>query len=196
MKVVLVSKEGKKRSAEIARSALKKGEVVVCPTDTVYGLLADATNKKAVLKVFLIKGRKQEKPLPIFVKDIAMAKSLAKVSRKQEELLESSWPGKVTLVLKSKGKLQKETGTTKTIGLRIPKHQLVQAILQETNVPLTGTSANLAGRPSLGEGKKVELEFQKRTHQPDLLLDAGKLAESGSSRVVDITTSKPKVLRK
>ena len=79
MKVVVVSKENSKKAVQIALDVLKQGGVVVCPTDTVYGLLADATSKKAVLKVFLIKGRGKGKPFPIFVNNIAMAKRLAKV---------------------------------------------------------------------------------------------------------------------
>ena len=136
MKVVLLSKESLKKAVKIADEVIRQGGVVVCPTDTVYGLLADAANKKAVVKVFLIKGRKQGKPFPIFVKNIAMAKTLAKVSSVQEKYMKKVWPGKVTLVLKSRGKLQKETGSEKYIGLRIPKYKLVREILKKTNLSL------------------------------------------------------------
>ena len=97
--------------AKKASLALQKGKVLACPTDTVYGLIADATNKKAVKKVLLIKGRKEKKPLPIFVKDIAMTKRLARVEPLQERFLKKVWPGKVTVVLKSRGVLPKETET-------------------------------------------------------------------------------------
>ncbi|MCH8048629.1 threonylcarbamoyl-AMP synthase, partial [Patescibacteria group bacterium] len=131
-----------------AAAALLKGMVLVCPTDTVYGLLADATNKKAVEKVFKIKGRREGKPLPIFVKDIVMAKTLAEVSFLQEKYMRKVWPGKVTLVLKSRGVLPRETGTKNRIGLRIPKYVLLQKIPRKVDRPLTGTSANLAGTAS------------------------------------------------
>lgn len=196
MKVVLLSKENSKKAAEIASNVIKKGGVVACSTDTVYGLLADATNKKAVSKVFAIKGREPRKPLPIFVKDIAMAKRLAKVRPLQERYMRKMWPGKVTLVLKSRGKLQKETGTKEYIGLRIPKHKLVQEILREIKIPLTGTSANLAGKRSLSDSKDIIEVFQRRKHKPDMVFDAGKLPYSRPSKVIDITGIKPKVLRK
>lgn len=176
--------------------ALKKGQVLACPTDTVYGLLADATNKKAVAKVFLIKGREKGKSLPVFVSSIAMAKKFARVSSSQEKYMRKAWPGKVTAVLKSRGVLPKETGTQESIGLRIPKHELVQLILQKVKVPLTGTSANLSGEPPLSDSKEVFRQFQNRKYQPDILIDAGKLPFSKPSKVIDITGQKKKVLRK
>ena len=182
--------------AKKAALALQKGKIVACPTDTVYGLVADATDERAVRKVFLIKGRKKMKPLPIFVSSIAMAKKLAKVGSVQEKFLHKVWPGKVTLVLESRGLLAKETGTHASIGLRIPKHKLVQLLLQKVKTPLTGTSANLSGEPPLRESKEIFHQFQNRKHAPDVLIDAGKLLFSRPSMVIDITKEKPVVLRK
>ena len=186
--------------------ALQKGKVLACPTDTVYGLLADAANRKAVGKVLLIKGREKRKPLPIFVKDIGMAKRLARVRTSQERYMRKVWPGKVTVVLESRGilpaspKLQrgepKETGTQESIGLRIPKHKLVQAILQKVKTPLTGTSANLSGEPPLSDSKEIIEQFSKRKYQPDILIDAGKLPFSRPSKVIDMTGVKPIIIRK
>ena len=179
-----------------AAAALLRGKILVVPTDTVYGLVADATNKKAVQKIFSIKKRQKEKPLPIFVKDIAMAKTLATVSFSQEKCMRKVWPGKVTLVLKSREVLPKETGTVDRIGLRIPKHVLLQKILRMVDRPLTGTSVNLTGNPSLSEGKKIIDQFQNRKYKPDMILDAGKLPYSRPSKVIDITGAEPKSLRK
>lgn len=176
--------------------ALKKGKVLACPTDTVYGLIADATNKKAVGKVLLIKGREKTKSLPIFVKDIGMAKKFAKVSPLQEKFLRKVWPGKVTVVLESRGILPKETGTQESIGLRIPNHALVSQILEAFQRPLTGTSANLSGMPSLSDSKEVIAQFGARKYQPDLVIDAGGLAKAKPSKVVDITGTRHKILRK
>ena len=196
MKVIALSKKSFKKEIEIALDVLQNGGIIVCPTDTVYGLLANATSRKAVQRVFLIKKREGEKPLPIFVKDIAMAKTLAKVSFLQEKYMRKVWPGKTTLVLKSKGLLPKETGTEKYIGIRIPKYRFIQALLKEINIPLTGTSANLAGKPSLSDSKDVVKIFEKEKYKPDMVIDAGKLLYSRPSKVIDITKIKPKVLRK
>lgn len=196
MKVIKLLKKSFRKEVKIALDVLQNEGVIVCPTDTVYGLLANATNTKAVQKVFLIKGREKGKPLPIFVKDIAMAKTLARVSPLQEKYMRKVWPGKTTLILKSKGVLPKETGTKEFIGIRIPKHKFIQAILKEINVPVTGTSANLARKPSLSDSKDIIEVFYKRKHRPDIVIDAGKLPYSRPSKVIDITKTKPKVLRK
>ena len=81
---------------------IKQGKVIIFPTDTVYIPMADATSKKAVGKVFKIKRRLLKNPIPIFVKDIKMAKKLVKIDKNQERILKSVWPGKVTVVLKRK----------------------------------------------------------------------------------------------
>ncbi|MDA1337690.1 MAG: L-threonylcarbamoyladenylate synthase [bacterium] len=196
MKVITLTKKSFKKEVEIAVDALQNGEVIVCPTDTVYGLLADATNRKAVKKVFLIKGRAQGNPLPIFVKNITMAKKLAKVSPLQEKYMSKSWPGKTTLVLKSKGVLAKATGTEEYIGIRIVNHKFIEAIVKKIKTPLTGTSANLTGNPSLLDGKDVIEVFLKRKYRPDIIFNVGELPQSHPSKVIDITAAKPKTLRK
>ena len=99
---MIILKANKKNLKEVIKTAIqliKKGEVIICPTDTVYIPAADATNKKAVRKVFLIKKRPLKKPIPIFVKDLKMAKKIAKINKKQEEFLKRVWPGKVTAIL-------------------------------------------------------------------------------------------------
>lgn len=87
--------------------AIKKGKVIVCPTDTVYGLIADARKQNAVKKIFQIKKRPLKKPIPVFVRDFKMAKSLAKIDKFQERFLKKFWPGKLTVILKAKRKLPK-----------------------------------------------------------------------------------------
>ena len=196
MRIARLSKKTLEKIAKETTKKLNAGKVIACPTDTVYGLIADATNKKAVKKVLLIKGRKETKPLPIFVKDISTAKKFAKVSPFQEKYMRKVWPGKVTLILESRGLLVKETGTQESIGLRIPKHKLVQLILQKVKTPLTGTSANLSGRPPLSDSKDIARQFAKRKYQPDILVDAGKLLFSRPSKVIDITREEPRILRK
>jgi len=183
---------------EIAQAVavIKKGKVVVCPTDTVYGLVVDATNKKAVQRVFQIKGREKGKALPVFVKNITMAKRLARVSKEQEKFLKKVWPGKVTVVLESKGVLPIELEMNGKVALRIPKHETVAALLQKTGVPLTGTSANVSGKPSCLSAKEVLAQFAQRKRKPDLVIDEGKLPKSKPSKIVDITGGKMRILRR
>lgn len=178
---------------------IKKGGVVVCPTDTVYGLIADATNKKAVEKIYKIKKRKKEKPIPIFVKDLKMAKDLVYLNKVQEEFLKKVWPGKITAVLKRKlknGKRKIYGLDKKTIGLRIPNHKLLTILLEKINRPLTATSANISGKPASTKIEEILKQFKNKNstrndrEKPDLILDAKNLKPSLSSTVIDLTNFK------
>jgi len=171
-----------------AVEAVRAGKILVCPTDTVYGLLCDASDKKVLARLYKIKKRSRVKPIPIFVRNIEMAKKLAEISSKQEEYLKKFWPGKVTAVLKKK----KGTGT---IGLRIPKHGFVISLLRIVNKPLTGTSANVAGKPAPTRINEAVNQFKAKKYRPDLVIDAGDLPKNKPSKVIDLTLWPPKILR-
>ena len=179
--------------------AIKQRKVIVCPTDTVYGLIVDATNKKVVERVFKIKKRPQRKPIPIFVRDIKMAKKLAEINKKQEKFLKKVWPGKITVVLEKNHLRAIFTSALsrqgKTIAMRIPKYKLVNILLQKLNLPLTGTSGNISRKPASTKIKEVINQFKNQKYQPDLIIDVGNLPKSKPSKVLDLTTSPPKVLR-
>lgn len=183
----------------ISSEFIKRGQVIASPTDTVYGLLADATLDKAVEKVYRIKRREKNKPLPVFVKDINMAKKLAHIDKDQEEFLKEVWPGRTTVVLKKKGRngvSKIVTANKKTIALRIPDHKLVKEMLEEVNRPLTGTSANISGKGYFVKIKEVLNDFEKEEMRPDLIIDGGNLTKSCPSIIVDLTKKKPKILRR
>jgi len=173
---------------------IRQGGVVICPTDTVYGLLADTNNENAIRKIFKIKKRSKGKPIPIFVKDIEMAKELAFIDKKQEKFLKMVWPGKVTVVLKRKNVLPRILfGNKKTIGLRIPDYKLISLLLKKLNYPLTGTSANISGKPASTKIKEVLKQFGKE--KADLVLNYGDLKFSLPSIVIDLTGRNIKILR-
>ena len=179
---------------------IRNGGVVVCPTDTVYGILCDSTNREAVSRLFEIKKRPKNKPVPIFVKNLKAAKELVTINKSQEEFLKKVWPGKTTVVLKLKtqakktGRKLKLYGTDKkTIALRIPNYQLVNILLEKTNLPLVGTSANISGKPATTRIKEV---LKQLNSCPHLILDAGNLKASKPSTIIDLTGPEPKVLRK
>ena len=196
MPILKVDQRNLKTIVKITVKSIKQGEVVVCPTDTVYGLLADATNEKAIKKLLKIKKRRTQKPIPIFVKDLKTAKRLAQINKNQEKFLRKVWPGKVTTVLKRKNKLPKILFTErKTIGLRIPKYKLVQDLFKKLNCPLTGTSANISGKSPSGNFKEVVLQFKGKKYQPDFIVDAGNLKPGKPSTVLDLTIFPPKILR-
>ena len=192
-----ILKINQKNLVEEAVKAIKNNRVIVCPTDTVYGLIADATNKKAVEKIFKIKKRPKTKPIPIFIKDIGAAKKLAKINKEQELFLKSVWPGKVTAVLeRGKTRLKLSGVDKKTIALRLPKYKLLLSLAKELNCPLTGTSANISRRPASTRIKEVMKQFQNQQFKPDLIIDAGNLKASKPSTVIDFTKKEIRILRK
>ncbi|MCX6759073.1 MAG: L-threonylcarbamoyladenylate synthase [Candidatus Nealsonbacteria bacterium] len=195
MKILKTDQENFNQLVEKTVKAIRNGRVIVCPTDTVYGLIADATNKKAVEKIFKIKKRPKNKPVPIFIKDINVAKKLAKINEKQEAFLKSVWPGKITVVLNRK-KSRLYGVDKKTIALRIPKYGLLLSLAKQLNCPLTGTSANISGRLVSTRIKEVIKQFQNQKQKLDLVIDAGNLKPAKPSKVIDLTGSKPKILRK
>lgn len=194
MQIVQLSKNKAPQILKEAKNALKQGKVLVCPTDTVYGLVADGANTKAVRKIFQIKKRKTKKPLSVFVKNIAQAKHYAVISKKQEQFLRRVWPGKIIVVLKGKGKLSEELEVGGTIGMRMPDHWFLQKLLGTYPHPLAQTSVNLAGSPPLKDPKEIVQVFKTRKHRPDLLIDEGVLKNS-PSRVIDMTGETHKLLR-
>jgi len=181
-----ILKANDEKAIEKAKEMLLAGKVFIFPTDTVYGILADANNNKAVEKVFAIKKRPRNKPLPFFVADIYEAEKIVKISEKQKMFLNKVWPGKVTVILEKKG-------GNGTLALRIPNYPLLNMILRETKMVLTGTSANISGQPAGNNLKEILKQFKEL--KPDAVFDAGILPISKPSTIVDLTSPIFKILR-
>ena len=169
---------------------LNNGGVVVCPTDTVYGFLALAGNKKAVNKIYKIKKRPKSKPLPIFLKDLKSAKVLVEIDAKQEKIIKSKWPGKYTFILPSlrgaKATKQSRFCETRshTVAIRIPKYKFLNDLLKKINKPLAQTSVNISDNPPLVKISDIMYQFGK---YDILIIDAGNLKKSKPSRIIDLT---------
>lgn len=187
-------------------SLIKKGGVIVCPTDTVYGFLADATNKKAVEKIYKIKKRPKSKPLPIFVKDLKMAHSLAKISKEQKRIIKKYWPGKYTFILKRKNSSYGSSdvgrrmlyGVDKnTIALRIPRYKFLNDLLKKVNRPLVQTSVNVSGKSSLIKISDIKKLVNSigRMGLPMLIIEGGNLKKAKPSKIIDLVSRKLTRLR-
>lgn len=190
-----IIQENKKNIKKII-AALKNGAVLVLPTDTVYGLVCDATSKKAVEKIFEIKKRNKSKPLPVFVKDIKMAQKYTVISARQKEFLNEKWPGAATFVMRAKKGLSPLVYKKGTIAMRHPDYKLIIEILKLLKRPLAQTSANISGSPATTKVKEVLELFNGRNIQPDFVVDAGDLPKNKPSIIIDITSNKIKILRK
>ncbi len=175
-----------------AVEALRAGEVVVYPTDTVYGLGCDATNPTAVRRVFEIKGRPPDQPVPVLLAEAWQAADLAEVSEGARRLMKRFWPGPLTLVLRSRGVVADlVTAGTGAVGLRVPDHPVPRALVRACGFPLVGTSANSTGRPAPVTVPEVLSDLDGRVA---LVLDGGRL-RGRPSTVVDATGERPRVLR-
>lgn len=178
---------------------LNNGGVIICPTDTVYGFLADATNKKAVEKIYKIKQRPRSKPLPVFISSIKQAKELAEIDERQEKILKKYWPGKFTFVLKRKvscyvGHNTKLYGVDKkTIALRVPKYKFLNDLLKKINKPLVQTSVNISNQSAFTKIKDIKAQFK---NADVLIIDVGNLPKGKASSIIDLTKQKNKILRK
>jgi len=191
MKTLSLQKLSPKEIKKEVISFLKKEKVVLFPTDTLYALLANAFSKKAIDKVYKIKKRESKKPLPIFVKNIEMAKKLAEILPEQENFLKNFWPGRITVILKKKKNL-KIYGTKKeSIALRVPKYPLLNEILKEIDFPLSGTSANISGKKPKNF-KEMLNQFEKE--KPDLAV-FGEETFGKPSLILDLREKHPSILR-
>jgi len=197
MKVVKINLQGDYAEAvKEAVAVLKKGGSIVVPTDTVYGLLANACDDKAVEQVFRIKKRDSDKPLPVLVRNLAWAREVAVIPTKLEPMLEKLWPGAVTVILPRRPVISKLVSAgEKTFGLRIAAQPLVDRVLAKFGYPVIGTSANLSGYEGADDPEEIRKQFKGEIWQPDLLLDVGKMPSPLPSTVLDFSQIKPRVVR-
>lgn len=178
---------------EIAR-LLKSGETVAFPTETVYGLGADATNDAAIAKIFTAKGRPSDNPLIVHVarKDQLLL-LVEKVPAYVSDLVDAFSPGPITYVLQSAQKVAPTvTAGLATVGVRIPDHPVALAILEATNRPIAAPSANRSGRPSPTEAAHVTEDLSGRIAA---IVDGGRTDVGIESTVVDCTGDLPLILR-
>lgn len=193
MNVFPLTKEREVEAVLAAVNVLKKGGTVVIPTDTVYGLAADALKEAAVERVFTIKMRNDKKPLPVLVSDFEMLQKVAVADERMQELIKEY--GSITAVLPSRGWVPLSLrGGQLTVGVRIPEDPFVLQVIKGFGGPITGTSANLSGRPSHYNIQDIINEFEGG-EEPDLIIDAGNLPERSPSAVIDFTKQPPLVLR-
>ena len=179
-----------------AVNVLNRGGAVIYPTDTVYGLAVSILREDAIERLFKIKKRPSSKPVPIIVRDIAMVKKFAFVNSKIEKVLNEVWPGPVTVVLEKKRDIPVSlTGGRQTIGMRIPDCPVTKLLMEHLEWPITATSANFSGEPSLNYSMDVRRAFETAHPRPDLFLDAGDLPNNTPSTILDLTGSRPKILR-
>ncbi len=179
-----------KRAAELLRA----GEVVALPTETVYGLAANAVDADAVAAIFQIKGRRANNPIIVHVSSIELAKRCVKNWPEiAGKLAKAFWPGPLTLVLPRAETIPKIVAAGgETVGIRWPSHPFIQAVIRECGFPLAAPSANLSGRVSPTNAEHVRQQLGGKI---PLIVDGGQSQVGIESTVLDLTVNPPKVLR-
>jgi L-threonylcarbamoyladenylate synthase len=180
---------------ETAAAALNAGRLVAFPTETVYGLGADARNSRAVAAVFAVKGRPRFNPLIVHVPHLAAAAALADFNETARQLAARFWPGALTLVLPrlpAAPIAELATAGLDTIALRVPAHPMAQALLNASGLPIAAPSANRSGRVSPTTAAHVICDLGD---QVAVVIDGGPTPLGLESTVVDVTGASPVVLR-
>ncbi|MBE6048915.1 MAG: threonylcarbamoyl-AMP synthase [Clostridium sp.] len=178
---------------EDAAKAIKKGGIVAFPTETVYGLGADALNEEAVGKIFEAKGRPQDNPLIIHVASKDVSKYVEDISETAQKLMNRFWPGPLTLILNKKNIVPNVTSANlDTIGIRMPDNEVALKLIELSGTTIAAPSANISGRPSPTD---IERCVEDLDGKVDYIIGGQKSKVGVESTIVDCTVNPPVVLR-
>ena len=182
------------QSIALAAGLLRRGELVALPTETVYGIAADARNGAAVEKIFAAKGRPQDNPLIVHICGMEMLDGIvAEVPPRARKLAAAYWPGPLTMVLPRGPEVSEVTcAGLDTVGVRMPSHPVVQAVIRASGVAFAAPSANLSGKPSPTNAADTLADMDGRL---PLILDGGDCAVGVESTVVSLVGEHPVLLR-
>jgi L-threonylcarbamoyladenylate synthase len=181
------------REIEKGAKILQKGGVIAFPTDTVYGLGADAFNSTAVERIYEIKNRPKHRQLPLLIADVERLTTLAdSIPEFAWFLAKRFWPGGLTLVLSKTGSVPAYLASAPTIAVRVPNHPVCLALIQHLGNPIIGTSANISGQPAALTADEVGHQLGGKI---DFIINGGKCPGGKESTVVDVTRNSPVILR-
>jgi L-threonylcarbamoyladenylate synthase len=181
---------------ERAANLIIRGEVIVCPTDTGYAFSANALDRRAITKVFQLKGRAFSNPIHIAVGSIEEAENYAQVGEAARYLAGHYLPGALTLVLKKKETIPSLlVAGLNTVGIRIPDNKVILQLVAKAGKPLTTTSANISGKPTPYAVDEIIAQLGDSIRNVALILDQGPLAKRDLSTIVDLTVTPPQLIR-
>ena len=194
MKTSILSPQFDKDAIRIAADLIRRGEVVGMPTETVYGLAANALNGEAVAKIFRAKGRPQDNPLIVHIADFNQISDLCPAVPPQAvALAEAFWPGPLTMIVPKGSCIPNEVSCgLDTVGIRLPSHPLARALIRAAGVPLAAPSPNTSGRPSTTTAAHVLCDLDGKIAA---ILDGGPCGVGVESTVVTLALDKPRLLR-
>ncbi len=171
---------------------IKKGGIIVFPTDTVYGIGCNPYNANAVEKIYEIKSREKIKSLPVLAYSLDTVKEIARIDTFTEKIIKKYWPGPLTLILElTDKKLKKSLNLDNKIAVRIPDSKCTLKLLEKCGL-LVGTSANISGSPPSTDPK----ECLKNITNYDVFLNGGTITSKGESTIIEIENEEIKIIRK
>ena len=182
----------------VARAAavLRGGGVILYPTDTLYGLGADAFSDAAVAKIYDIKKRDEKKPIHCIVADMAMAEQFGELDERARTLADTFLPGPLTIVVRKKTDVTTGIGAgITTLGIRIPENDFCLALARRFGKPYTTTSANVSSAPQQRRLEEILAQLGENARLIDLVIDAGELPVRLPSTIVDVSSQKIEILR-
>ena len=178
----------------IASDIINDGGLVLFPTETVYGIGANALNDEAVKNIFKAKGRAQDNPLILHISDMKMLDDIAEnISKLEYELMDAFWPGPFTIILNKKKDIANvATCNGDTVGVRMPSNKIAHELIKRAEVPIAAPSANISGKPS---GTNIEDIYDELKDKVDYIIDGGECEIGLESTVVRVIDDEVKILR-
>lgn len=177
-----------------AAQSIKDGKLVIFPTETVYGIGADALNSKAVDDIFIAKGRANDNPLIVHISNFNMLNDLTKdINETEQKLIDAFMPGPFTLILKKKDIIPNNVSANlNTVGIRMPSNKIAHDLIEKANIPIAAPSANISTRPSGTNIDDIKDEFNNKV---DIIIDGGNTDIGLESTVVKVINNIPTILR-
>ena len=179
---------------ELILEIVRNGGLVIYPTETLYGLGGNAWDESVAERIFQLKGRKENQPLPLIISGLNMLYEVAEsIPPEVKVLSQNFWPGPLTIVLKACDRIEKHIlGGGNTVAVRVSSSPAAQELTEKCGIPIISTSANFSGESPFLTGKEA---YEKWGERVDLVLDGGLIPDSLPSTVLDLTGSKPVIVR-
>lgn len=173
---------------------IKSGEILILPTDTVYGIVCDSMNEKAVKKIYELKQRELSKPMNILISNIEMIRKVAKkISKEEEKIVKKFLPGALTIIFEKKDKISNTiTAGKDTVGVRMPNHKMLLELIDYLGHPIVATSCNMAGEKAMTKAEDALLEFKDKV---ECIVDGGKIKNGIPSTIIKFEEGKINILR-
>lgn len=174
-------------------NTLKDGKLVIMPTDTIYGIIGDATNEDVINKVYEVKERPHDKPLLILVSNFTMLHELVtEIPKETEKIIKKFWPGPLTILFKKSSKVSDSlTANSSLVAIRMPNDKRLLNIMNHLNRPLISTSANISSHDAITNPNQLE---EKMKEKIDLIVDEGTVNNEAST-LITIVNGKIEILR-